>query len=163
MKKSTLIKILFFLTIVVNRPFGGLYAQGGKLAEKVEKVQAAKVAYITSKLNLSTEQSQNFWPVFNEYESARRKIRFQVKGLQREGKHGQLNEEQMKASVRKRFALRQEELDLEKQYAEKFMKILSAAQVAELYESEKEFTRLLLNRWKGEGGGGKGKADFPED
>jgi len=142
-----------------------LKAQPPGMEEKAEKVQAAKVAYITSKLNLNTAQAQGFWPVFNEFESARRKIRFQMKVLQREGKHSQLNEEQMKASIRKRLALRQEELDLEKQYAEKFMKILSAAQVAELYESEKEFTKLLISRWKGEGGRrrGGGGPDFPED
>lgn len=141
-----------------------LFAQGGgRLAEKLEKVQAAKVAYITSKLSLSTEQAQNFWPVFNEFESARRKIRFQLKGLNKEGRNNQLSEEQLKASVRKRLALKQEELDLEKLYAEKFMKILSASQVVELYESEKEFTRLLLKQWKGGEGGGKGKHDFPED
>ena len=72
----------------------------------------------------------------------------------------------MKASIRKRLALRQEELDLEKLYAEKFMKILSAEQVSELYESEKEFTKLLLNRWReGEGRGRRkgGRGDFPED
>lgn len=136
-------------------------AQGPK--EKAEKIQAAKVAYITSKLNLTTAQAQTFWPVYNEFEAGRRKIRFQLKGLQKESKHSQPNDEQIKANVRKRLALRQEELDLEKQYVEKFLKVISADQVADLYDSEKEFTKLLLNRWKGEGGKGKGKGEFPED
>jgi len=157
------LKTLFLLFIL---PLQVLLAQPPDAEEKMEKVQAAKVAYITSKLDLNTTQAQAFWPVFNEFENARRKIRFQMKGLHREGKHGQANEEQIKANIRKRFALRQEELDLEKQSAEKFMKILSAAQVADLYESEKEFTKLLLNRWKGGEGGGRrkgGRPDFPED
>lgn len=156
-------KILFILLIL---PLQVLLAQPPDAEEKIEKVQAAKVAYITSRLNLNTAQSQGFWPVFNEFETARRKLRFQLKGLQREAKHGQQNEEQMKASIRKRLSLRQEELDLEKQYAEKFMKILSAEQVSELYESEKEFTKLLLNRWKeGEGRGKRkgGRGDLPEE
>ncbi len=162
MKKS--LNILLTIVWMCVTLKANLLAQPADLEEKVEKVQAAKVAYITSKLNLTTAQAQSFWPVFNEFESARRKIRFQLKGLQRESKLAVLNEEQIKANVRKRLALRQEELDLEKQYAEKFMKLLSAAQVAELYESEKEFTKLLLQRWKGEGrrkrGGG---TDFPDD
>ena len=158
--KTILFLLLFPLQFLLAQP-------PPDAEEKLEKVQAAKVAYITSKLDLSTAQAQTFWPVFNEFEAARRKVRFQMKGLHRDGKHSQLNEEQMKANIRKRLALRQEELDLEKQYAEKFMKILSAAQVADLYESEKEFTKLLLNRWKGgDGGGGRrkgGRPDFPED
>ena len=159
-------KLLSSQALLLLLPLQLLLAQPPDAEEKMEKVQAAKVAYITSKLDLNTTQAQAFWPVYNEFEAARRKVRFQMKGLQRDGKHNQLNEEQMKASIRKRLALRQEELDLEKQYAEKFMKILSAAQVASLYESEKEFTKLLLNRWKdGEGGGRRkgGRPDFPED
>ena len=154
------------LLLLLILPLQVLLAQPPDAEEKIEKVQAAKVAYITSRLNLNTTQSQAFWPVFNEFETGRRKIRFQMKGLHREAKHGQQNEEQMKASIRKRLALRQEELDLEKLYAEKFMKILSAEQVSELYESEKEFTKLLLNRWReGEGRGRRkgGRGDFPED
>jgi hypothetical protein len=155
------------LLLLFILPLQVLLAQPPDAEEKIEKVQAAKVAYITSRLNLNTTQSQAFWPVFNEFEAARRKIRFQMKGLHREAKHGQQNEEQMKASIRRRLALRQEELDLEKQYAEKFMKVLSAEQVSELYESEKEFTKLLLHKWKGGGeAGGRrkgGRGDFPED
>jgi len=140
-----------------------LKARAQRPEEKAEKIQAAKVAYITSKLNLTTTQAQTFWPVYNEFEGGKKKIRFQMKGLQKEGKQGQLNDEQIKANVRKRLALRQEELDLEKQYVEKFLKVISASQVADLYDSEKEFTKLLLNRWKGEGGKGRGRSDFPED
>jgi hypothetical protein len=40
-----------------------------------ERVQAAKVAYITSKLALTTVQAQQFWPLYNEFEAARKKIR----------------------------------------------------------------------------------------
>ena len=164
MNMTKTLKILIAAVWICVSLTNHLAAQPADLEEKVEKVQAAKVAYITSKLNLTTAQAQSFWPVFNEFESARRKVRFQLKGLQRESKHAVLNEEQIKANVRKRFALRQEELDLEKQYAEKFMKLLSAAQVADLYESEKEFTKLLLKRWKGEGGRKRGGGpDFPDD
>ncbi len=140
-----------------------LKARAQRPEEKAEKIQAAKVAYITSKLNLTTAQAQTFWPVYNEFEGGKKKIRFQMKGLQKESKQGQLNDEQIKANVRKRLALRQEELDLEKQYVEKFLKVISASQVADLYDSEKEFTKLLLNRWKGEGGKGKGKGEYPDD
>jgi len=153
-------------TLLLLLPLQLLLAQPPDAEEKIEKVQAAKVAYITSRLNLNTTQSQAFWPVFNEFETARRKVRFQLKGLHKDAKHSQQNEEQLKASIRKRFSLRQEELDLEKQYAEKFMKILSAEQVSELYESEKEFTKLLLNRWRdGESRGKRkgGRGEFPED
>lgn len=129
-------------------PMQLLSAQGRRQEENSEKVMAAKVAFITSRLNLNTSQAQQFWPVYNEFEAERKKIRAQMKGLRREIKHAEANEEQLKGSIRKHFSIRQEELDLEKQYSEKFMKILSAKQVADFYESEKEFTKLLLRRLK---------------
>jgi hypothetical protein len=54
------------------------------------------------------------------------------------------------------FALRQEELDLEKSYSDKFLKVLKAKQMIEFYRAEKEFTKILLKRLKenrkGDGG-----------
>ena len=46
------------------------------------------------------------------------------------------------------FSLRQEELDLEKSYSEKFMKVISARQLADFYKAEKEFTKMLLKKLK---------------
>lgn len=137
-------------------------AQGRRHEEKSEKVMAAKVAFITSRLNLNTSQAQQFWPVYNEFETERKKIRAQMKGLRREIKHGEANEEQLKGNIKKHFSIRQEELDLEKVYSEKFMKILSAKQVAEFYESEKEFTKLLLRRLKNRNVNPQDGQDLPD-
>lgn len=121
--------------------------------DKSEKITAAKVAYITSRLNLTTAQAQQFWPVFNEFEAARKKIRKQMRLLRVEAKLSDPSEDEVKADIKKMFALRQEELDLEKQYSEKFLKVISARQLAEYYRSEKEFTKLLLNKLKERRGG----------
>jgi hypothetical protein len=121
-----------------------------------ERVQAAKVAYITSKLALTTAQAQQFWPLYNEFEAARKKIRKQIRQLQLDNILFDANEERLKTDIKKLFALRQEELDLEKLYSEKFLKVISAKQLAEYYRSEKEFTRLLIKRLKG-GRGGRGR------
>lgn len=132
-----------------------------------EKVQAAKVAYITTRLNLSTQQAQQFWPIYNEFELARKKIRKQIKQLVIDAKPGvDPSEEQLKTDLKKFMALRQEELDLEKSYMEKFLKVLSAKQLVEFYRSEKMFAKLLIDRIKGGGRGqGKrgGKFDTEED
>lgn len=121
--------------------------------DKSDRITAAKVAYITSKLNLTTAQAQQFWPVFNEFEAARKKIRKQMRLLRVEAKLSDPTEEELKADIKKMFALRQEELDLEKQYSDKFLKVISPRQLAEYYRSEKEFTKLLLHKLKDRKGG----------
>lgn len=124
---------------------------------RAEKVQAAKVAYITTRLNLSPLQAQQFWPVYNEFELARKKIRKQIKQLVVDTRQGaDPSEEQLKTDLKKFMSLRQEELDLEKSYMEKFLKVISAKQLVEYYRSEKMFAKLLIDRIKG-GGRGPGK------
>jgi hypothetical protein len=130
------------------------FCQGPGQEEKSDKITAAKVAYITSKLNLSTTQAQQFWSVFNEYEAARKKIRKQIRLLKVEAKLLNQSEEELKADLKKLFALRQEELDLEKLYSEKFLKVITVKQLVEYYQSEKEFTKLLLTKIKERRGAG---------
>lgn len=138
------------ITILVGLTIPG-FGQGRERnwEGKGEKIQAAKVAYITSRLNLNTQQSQQFWPIYNEFEEARKKIKKQIKKLVMENEAKEITEDQIKADIKKLFVLRQEELDLEKSYAEKFLKVLTAKQVVDFYRSEKEFTSLLLKRLKG--------------
>jgi hypothetical protein len=33
------------------------------------RIEALKIAYLTKKLNLSPEEAQRFWPVYNNYAS----------------------------------------------------------------------------------------------
>ncbi|MCB0697691.1 MAG: hypothetical protein KDC07_10020, partial [Chitinophagaceae bacterium] len=35
---------------------------------KHDRIKALKIAYITEKLDLTSEQAQKFWPVYNRYE-----------------------------------------------------------------------------------------------
>jgi hypothetical protein len=147
MKKYTQLFQYLALLVCLSIWIPSLQAQPSD-DEKSDRITAAKVAYITSRLNLTTAQSQQFWPIFNEYEAARKKIRKQLRLLRIEAKLTDQSEEELKADIKKFFSLRQEELDLEKLYSEKFLKVISAKQLAEYYRSEKEFTRLLLNKLK---------------
>jgi Spy/CpxP family protein refolding chaperone len=117
------------------------------------------VAFISTKLNLSTTQAQQFWPLFNEFETARKRIRKQIRQLRIDNLLLGGSEEELKTDIRKLFALRQEELDLEKTYAEKFLKVLTPKQLVEYYRLEKEFTKVLLRRLKGRNNAEAGEKD----
>ena len=145
--------ILLSGLLCVHPLFG--QASADEQDEKGDRVEAAKVAYITSRLDLNTQQAQQFWPVFNEFETSKKKIRKQLRQLRVDNLLLDGSEDQLKTDIKKMFALRQEELDLEKQYVDKFLKVISAKQLAEFYRSEKEFTKILLKRLHGKGQGRK--------
>ena len=75
MKKFKFFSMMIVAVILLSQT--NVIAQRGKGYEnKKENIEAQKVAFITSKLNLTTEESQKFWPVYNEYESKNRRRSF---------------------------------------------------------------------------------------
>lgn len=116
--------------------------------EEIKKIQDAKVAIITNRLNLTPEQSTDFWPMYNEYAQKRREIhRAQRKIINDKKAEGQ-NDESVLNNLKEVQELRQKELDLEKEYQNKFLKVITASQVIELYKAERTFNDMLIQRLK---------------
>jgi Spy/CpxP family protein refolding chaperone len=116
--------------------------------EEIKRIQDAKVAIITNRLNLTPEQSTGFWPIYNEYAQKRREIhRAQRKIINDKKAEGQ-NDEQVLNNLKEVQELRQKELDLEKEYQNRFLKVITASQVIELYKAERTFNDMLIQRLK---------------
>ena len=45
-----------------------------------ERVEAQRIGFITQRVNLTPEESQQFWPIYNEYTDKMRQIRSSNKG-----------------------------------------------------------------------------------
>ena len=87
-----------------------------------KRLEALKIAYLTQKLNLSTEEAQRFWPVYNKYTEEIHKIRQE----QKEKNTSEIDTEDKILNVRKR-------------YNGEFSKALSADKANTFFRSEKEF------------------------
>lgn len=144
MKKLTnvLYGLILMLTVTVS-----VQAQG-RSDEEIKRIQDAKVAIITNRLNLTTEQSKDFWPVYNEYSQKRREIHRAQRRIINEKKAEGQTDEQVLGNLKEVQELKQKDLDLEKEYQTKFLKVISANQVVELYKAEKTFNDMLIQRLK---------------
>ncbi|HEV7383085.1 MAG TPA: hypothetical protein VGN64_24980 [Dyadobacter sp.] len=116
--------------------------------EEMQKIQDAKVAIITNRLNLTSEQSTGFWPIYNEYSQKRREIHRAQRRIINEKKAEGKADEQVLNNLKEVQELKQKELDLEKEYQNRFLKVITAGQVIELYKAEKTFNDMLLQRLK---------------
>ena len=124
-------------------------AQKGKdLENKKEKIEAQKVAFITTKLNLTTEESKNFWPVYNEYENKKEALRKDFKKTYKLISPDSLTEAQAKERITAEFKMEQGFLDLKGEYTTKFLNVLPAVKVLKLIKTEAEFKKFLLNMLK---------------
>jgi hypothetical protein len=86
------------------------------------RIEALKIAYLTKKLNLSPEEAQRFWPVYNNYASELREARAE----QRRNKATEIETEEKILNIRKK-------------YNKEFSNALSAEKVNTFFRSEKEF------------------------
>ena len=67
MKKLVPIAFLLIATIGFAQP-------GGKMRERIK---SQKIAFITERLNLTTTEAQEFWPIYNAFETKIERIRSQ--------------------------------------------------------------------------------------
>ncbi len=115
---------------------------------KMEQIHAAKMVYISDRLHLSIEQSQNFIPVYNEYEKELRGIRQDFK-KKLNINNGERNDEASdRQYVDDNLDYQQQVIDLKRRYNDRFLKVISSTQLATLYQAEREFKHMLLQRLK---------------
>ena len=133
-------RILFFILFIGLSVAAMAQAQN----ERWERIRAAKVGFITDRLKLTPEQSAKFWPVYNEYERERRSIRKNY--IDQYKQSGKRDEREARRYINDNLEYQEDEVKLKKQYKNEFLKIISAQQVAELYEAETEFKIILLKQ-----------------
>lgn len=90
------------------------------------KVEALKIAYLTQKLNLSTEEAQKFWPIYNNY----------IKEVR-------LTRATARANKDKEIDTEEKLLNIRKKYDTEFAKALSTEKVNTFFRAEKEFGAFL--------------------
>lgn len=110
------------------------------------KLESAKIGLITNRLNLSAEQAAQFWPVYNEFDSKKKEIRKALRKLVVETNTLTTSDEKILANLRESLNLQQREVDLEREYMAKFLKVINVRQLAELYKAEQLFTSMLLKK-----------------
>lgn len=110
-----------------------------------EKIEAQRIAYITSKLDLNSDESVKFWPVYNEYTKKRMELRKSRRDLRDQE---EMNEQDSKKYVEQQIEIQEKDLALKKIYYEKFGSILSSQKLAKLEEAEKEFTQEIIKNLK---------------
>lgn len=134
------------LALLVLGSTGARAQAAGGSRPRMDRLENARIAYITDKLALTPEQAQRFWPVFNEFTDKRRELRRQTRFNLLRQDFSAMSDKDIRAALDDQFKLRQGEINLEKEYVEKFSKVISLRQVAQLMQAERDFTKELIQR-----------------
>lgn len=144
-------KIILILSVFVAG-FLQVQAQEGN-----EKIEAMKIAFITKRLNLTPDESQKFWPVYNQYEAEKKQIRQTTIGTVKDLKEdGDFTNAEAEQAIAKFVEFKAKDLDLIKKYVTEFRKILPATKVAKLVTAEEHFKKMLTKQAQQGGPNGPG-------
>jgi len=111
-----------------------------------EKIENAKIALITKRLDLSPEQAEKFWPIYNEYSRKHQKIREEFSKAKINHDPKTASEEENQRLLQLGMKVKERALELEKEYSNRMLKIISNRQLMSLRKAESDFKKMLLNR-----------------
>ena len=116
----------------------------------MQKIRAEKVAFLTTKLQLTPDEAQNFWPVYNEFENKRFEIHMQRREMEHKTMENttDMTEDQLKDLSTKYINLFQKEADLMKEYNKKFFRVLPPQKVVMFYDVENDFRSHMLKEFR---------------
>src|ERR1700712_868052 len=92
------------------------------VAQNGNRLEALKIAYITKRLNLSPEEAQKFWPIYNQYAE-------ELKLARQDAIRNNKSEIELDESL----------LNIRKKYNVQFGQALSPKKIDTFFKSEKEF------------------------
>ena len=120
----------------------------GQSAETLKKIEAAKIALITERLSLTPAQAEKFWPVYREYSNRNKEIRKEFDQARRSFDPNAASEDENKKMLEMATAIKQQQLDLEQDYSQRFLKVVTSRQLNNLRTAESDFKEMLLRRIK---------------
>ena len=146
---AALIMLASAISVSANRRCDGDWKQ---------KMMSEKIAFLTAEMDLTPEEAQIFWPVYNEVnkrsDEAMHKVFGTFKALEQA-----LNEGKSEKEVQKLLDEYLKALDMQKEAnkeaADKYKKVLPAEKVARLYVGEERFRRQHIRRLHSKQGEGK--------
>lgn len=138
MKKIiVLIPIYLFLVMPLT---SGQIPKDGPLRERLESM---KIAFITEKLALSPEQSQVFWPVYNEFQEKQEALRREARPSRT---LEQMSDRDIKAMLEKQLETEADLLQLRRTYMVRLQEVITIRQVALLQKAERDFNKQVVER-----------------
>lgn len=133
---------LFYLPIFVTLLCS--YAALAQPERMRDRIHEARKEYVLKRLELNAEQQKKFPAIYEEYIKKQHQLQKQLRHLRIETATLSLSDAEIAADLESMLQLRQQELDLEKEFLNKAKGILNIKQIAEIYKAERDFLRTAL-------------------
>lgn len=146
--KKTIYTILLSMIMLAGAA-QGINAQN-KLDEGwKEKMMSEKIGFITMELNITPEEAQAFWPVYNQVDKERDEARHEVvkahKTMTEAIETGKSTKE-VTAALESYLSAKVKLDEIDNGSAQKYKSVLPIEKVAKLYVAEEKFRRQYIHK-----------------
>lgn len=137
-----IILILLFIT-TVNTLFAQQFRQ---------KIYLLKTSHITNSLNLTPQEAEKFWPIYNLYSDKIHELKFELEGnldkkLLKNGDLNTVSDSEAENYLNNSLKIEQEIVTQKIKMKNELAKIISAKKIILLQKAEKDFNRKMLQEY----------------
>ena len=123
----------------------------GQNNDKLEKIKALRVAFISTKLELTSNEAQKFWPIFNEFDKNQTDLRKEKRILMMKLKHqntSSLSDIEMQKLLDTSELLESNIQTNRQQLVKNLRGVISAQKIILLKQLEEDFKKTLLKQMR---------------
>lgn len=135
------------------------FAQGGENGKakrpednRGDKIQSEKIAFFTNFLDLTPEEAQAFWPVYNNYtkeiQAAHQESKKALFELRKDLKNNALSNSETEKYINQYVTALEKESSIPSNYVAKFKKILPVKKVSKIFIAEENFRMKLISQFR---------------
>jgi hypothetical protein len=114
-----------------------------------DKMKAEKIGFLTSEIGLTSDEAQDFWPVYNKYQEERmesfKNAMKSYRALDAAIAAGKSDSE-ITSLLKEYIEDGGKTQEVDEKYLSQFMKVLPASKVAKVYMAEEKFRRNQIHR-----------------
>ena len=148
MKKFFAFSLCLFAAVALFAQPRGPKPDENQRKRDFERIQAEKIAFITQELDLSPEEAQVFWPVYNqcwkETLAAHKEMRDAFAEIHNK-KTDELSDKEMEKKLDAYIQAAAKSNQVMADWYPKFKKVLPIRKVAKLYQAEEAFQQRMIN------------------
>ncbi|MFB6455468.1 hypothetical protein ACE38W_09385 [Chitinophaga sp. Hz27] len=138
-------KIWIIVVVLLTSITPHIFAQ----EDEAEKLKALQVAFLASKLNLTKQEAQQFWPVYNNYRGEIDQLladKARNKNIDTKMDHAVDADAIARNNMDKDLNYDKRYLDIKTRYTAEFQRVLPARKAGQVFNREKEFRNMMISR-----------------
>lgn len=115
-----------------------------------ERIKTLKVAFLTERLDLSSKEAQQFWPIYNEHEDVIETIKRDERAQIRERGFdiNSLSDEEASALLAEFLKIKKRKEFAEQKFLTQMQSVISDKKIILLIKAEEDFKRRLLQQMR---------------